>query len=439
METVAELKKAGDALLFAQSFEGALRLYLQLIDAQPLNLDARLRVGDTLLALGEVQRAAVVYTRLAQYATNAGYPLRALVALKILGALEPGLAPLVRGVGELYGRDSPRLGRGARRSLPMESDPLPAGSQPPQSTREQLVAEAERIAGDYAHKDVLFPDKLMPIVLLSQLDTEGLSRVFEACELVRVRPGAVIVDQGSTSRTMYVLARGSVKVERTSSDGQKQALATLREGAVFGELSLLSGAPRSAAVVALGDCDLLALSLGALQDADEAQAQLKRAVASFAHERLLAHVMANSTLFAALGPAQRVDLIKRFVEVDVPAGTAVLREGDPGQGAYVVLRGQVQVSKHDGERSVELARLGPGELFGEISLLSGRGATASVSTLEDSALLVLGKPYFDRLLEALPDLRDELEQLADRRSRASATMLAAVSDQDESFEVEVLL
>lgn len=439
MQTVAELKRAADARLFSEAYEDALRSYLQLIEAQPLNLDARLRVGDALLALGEVQRAAVVYTRLAQYATNAGYPLRALCALKILGALEPGLASLARGVGELYGRDSPRLGRGARRSLPAESDPLPSGSQPPQSPRAQLVVDAERIAGDYAHKDALFPDKLMPIVLLSQLDTDGLSRVFEVCELVRVRPGAVIVDQGSTSRTMYVLARGSVRVERTASDGSKQTLATLREGAVFGELSLLSGAPRSAAVIAVGDCDLLALSLGSLLDADAAQAQLKRAVANFAHERLLAHVMANSTLFAALGPAQRVDLIKRFVEVEVPAGTEVLREGDPGQGAYVVLRGQVQVSKQDAGRSVELARLGPGELFGEMSLLTGLGASATVSTLEDSALLFLGKPYFDRLLEALPDLREELELLADRRSRASATMLMAQSEEDESFEVEVLL
>jgi len=439
MQTVAELKLAADARLFAGGFEDALRLYLQLIEVQPLNLDARLRVADALLALGEVQRAAVVYTRLAQYATNAGYPLRALCALKILGALEPGLASLVRGVGELYGRDSARLGRGARRSLPSESDPLPAGSRGPLTERAQLVIDAERIAGDYAHKDALFPDKLMPLVLLSQLDADGLSHVFEACALVRVRPGAVIVEQGSTARDMYVVARGSVRVERTSSEGKKHALAVLREGAVFGELSLLSGAPRSAAVLAVGDCDLLTLSLASLQDADEAQLQLKRAVATFAHERMLAHVMANSTLFAALGPAQRVDLIKRFVEVEVPAGTEVVRQADPGQGAYVVLRGQVAVSKSEGERSVEVARLGPGELFGEISLLSGKGATASVHTTEDSTLLFLAKAYFDRLLEALPDLREELEMLADRRSRASATMLAAQGQEDESFEVEVLL
>jgi CRP-like cAMP-binding protein len=451
MTTVAELKRSADDKLFAGAFEDALRCYLQLIAAQPLNLDARLRVADALLALGEVQRAAVVYTRLAQYATNAGYPLRALCALKILAALEPGLSSLVRGVGELYGRDSARLGRGARRSLPSESDPLPSDSHAPTTPLAQLVLDAESAASNYAHKDVLFPDKLMPIVLLSQLDTDGLSQVFEACELVRVRPGVLVVEQGSAGRAMYVLARGSVRVERSappertsSTDrssivGTTQQLATLREGAVFGELSLLSGAPRSAAVRALSDCDLLVLSLEALQGADHARTQLKRAVATFAHERLLAHVMASSTLFAVLGPAQRVDLIKRFVEVEVPAGTEVVRHGQPSSGAYVVLRGQVRVSKHDGEREVELARLGPGELFGEMSLLSGAGATASVHSSEDCSLLFLAKTYFDRLLEALPELKEQLEQLADRRSRASATMLAAVDPDDQSFEVEVLL
>ena len=72
---------------------------------------------------------------------------------------------------------------------------------------------------------------------------------------------------------------------------------------------------------------------------------------------------------------------------------------------------------------MELARLGPGELFGEMSLLSGAGATATVRATVPTVLLLLAKPYFDRLLEALPDLRDQLEQLADRaraRSRPAS-------------------
>src|SRR5262249_23212687 len=152
------------------------------LELQPLNLDARLRVADALLALGEVQRAAVVYTRLAQYAAHAGYPLRALTALKILAALEPELGGLVRSVGELYGGDSARLGPGVRRSLPSAEELVPRGSHVPEAGLPALVVEAERVAADYDHKDALLPERLMAIPLLSQLDQEGLSRVFDALE-----------------------------------------------------------------------------------------------------------------------------------------------------------------------------------------------------------------------------------------------------------------
>ncbi|MFI5305785.1 MAG: cyclic nucleotide-binding domain-containing protein [Polyangiales bacterium] len=437
MPTIAELKAAADERLFSQDFEAALPLYMQLVLAQPLNLDARLRVADTLLGLGEAQRAAVVYTRLAQYASPAGYPLRALVALKMLTALEPTLQPLVHSVSELYGRDSTRLGRGARRSLPDDGESLPRGSLPPTGQRADLLAEAERLAADFAVKDALLPDKLMPIPLLSQLDKDSLARVFDCSSLVRVRPGARVVEQGAEGGSMFVLARGTVRVERAGADGVPRELATLREGAVFGELSLLSDAPRNASVTAVTDCDLLELSLSALRDTGPAAAQLVAAVSAFAHERLLSHVMASSPMFAALDPSQRSDLIKRFVEIEVPRGDRVITQGEQSPGAYVVLRGEVVVSHVQDARSTELARLAPGDLFGEMSLLTGDGASANVDATQPSVLLFLAKPYFERLLAAVPELRVEIERLAGRRSLEITRSVAPL--EDDGIEVEVLL
>jgi CRP-like cAMP-binding protein len=439
MQTVGELKRAADERLFANDYEQALRLYVQIVELQPLHLDARLRIADSLLALGEVQRAAVVYTRLAQYAAHAGYPLRALTALKILGALEPELRGLVRSVSELYARDSARLGRGVRRSLPGADEPLPRGTIAPQDALGELVTQAERMASDYSHKDALVPDKLMPIPLLSSLDHEDLGRVFDVCGLLRVQPDAVLAAQGSQGRSMYMLARGSVRVERTYSDGRVQELATLGEGSAFGELSFLSGTPRKSAVVAITDCDLLELSWAALEPAGEVLQHLRPVVADFARERLLSHVMASSPLFAPLETRQRLDLVKRFVELEVPAGAEIVHQGDPSAGAYVVLRGEVAVRRSEDERSVELARLTSGELFGEMSLLSGAGATATVQATEPTTLLLLAKPYFDRLLEALPELRAQLEQLADRRSQMIAASFGGNADEPEFVDVEVLV
>jgi cAMP-dependent protein kinase regulator len=440
MLTAGELKQAADESLFSEHFEQALRLYLQLLELQPLNLDARLRVGDALLALGEVQRAAVVYTRLAQYAAHAGYPLRALTALKILAALEPELGGLVHSIGELYARDSVRLGPGVRRSLPSAEELVPRTSQAPQDGLAQLVVEAEQLAVDYDHKDALLPERLMAIPLLSQLDQSGLSRVFDAMELSRLRPGTIVAAQGSEGGSLFVLARGSVAVNRSERDGKQRRLATLREGSIFGELSFLSRMPRSATIVAESDCDLLQLSVAALERMGEAGASLRAVVAAFARERLLGHVMANSPLFAPLEPVQRIDLIKRFVELDVPAGAAIVEQGHHGQGAYVVLRGEVSVSRSEGERTLELARLGPGELFGEMSLLSGEGATATVRAYEPTSVLLLARHYFDRLLDALPDMRAQLEQLADTRFRQIASSFAPrTPGDDDGIEIEVLL
>ncbi len=65
---------------------------------------------------------------------------------------------------------------------------------------------------------------------------------------------------------------------------------------------------------------------------------------------------------------------------DFPAGAVVFEEGDPGSRMYVIQSGEVRILKRVSARTIELARLGPGEAFGEMALLEGqpRSATAVV-------------------------------------------------------------
>jgi len=66
MNTLADLRAHADAALLAGRHLEALHGYAVLTTLEPINLDARLRIADALLALGEIQRAAVVYTAVAQ-------------------------------------------------------------------------------------------------------------------------------------------------------------------------------------------------------------------------------------------------------------------------------------------------------------------------------------------------------------------------------------
>lgn len=441
MQTIIDLKHHADRLLYAERFPEALASYTRVVELQPGNIDARLRVGDALLATGELQRAAVVYTALARHAALAGYPLRALIPLKLLHTLEPKLGVLISDIARMYARDSERLGRSMRRALPSLQQLLPTDFTPdPRLPPGAALPEyAQRLACDYTTSELVYPERLMPVPLLSLFPMKEFEMLLSVLRVVRARPDTLILREGDPGTSFFVLARGSVDV-RARRDGRETQLAQLSEGSIFGEMALLSAAPRTASVIAHDDCDLLEFDCAQLTHATSTLRNLGLTLDSFARERLINNVFSTSMLFKPLDGKQRVDLMRRFVSVDANDGAALIREGDPGQGVYVVLRGEVAVSRNEDGREVELARLGPSEVFGEISLLTREPATATVrASKPGTSLLFLSHDYFARLLAAVPELRAYFERLSedrlmDQRISRSADMFDVDS---EAVDVEL--
>lgn len=430
MNHVGDLKALADRRLFAGDHAGALHAYAALVRIQPENLDARLRVADALLALGEVQRAAVVYTALARHASNAGYPLRALVALKILSALEPQLSSLVNGLAELYALGSPRLGRAVRLSPGDLDHPLPEGltldNPPPQ---EQLVEVASQLAADVSQIGS-YPEHLPPIPLFSELPADAFASVLGALKLVRTPPGRPIIRQGEVGQSFFIVARGAVRVTRADDDGHETALATLHDGSIFGEMALVSAMPRSATVRAVTDCDLLEFDREALAAASREVRTIARALDKFMRERLLNNLLATAPLFRPLDRKQRLDLVRRFTAHDVAPGTVIIQEGHPGQGLYVLLHGEVDVSKVDGDEKVLLATLKAGDVFGEISLLNDEPTTATVTAATNATVLFLAREVFQKLIEAVDEVREYVESLGEERIMDTRILLSADEDED---------
>ncbi len=430
MRTLRDLRAHADARLLANDPHGALHAFCAIVQLQPVNLDARMRVGDALLALGEVQRAAVVYTALARYASNAGYPLRALVALKVLSALEPQLAALLGPIAELYAVDSKRLGRGVRMAPGDPAQPVPETLDlSRQVPLDQLAPHAERIASDLTGAQ--YPERLPPIPLLSELSAASFGAMLGALELRRVWPGEVILSEGEPGVSFFVVARGEVRVTKRLAQGGDVELATLHEGAIFGEMALVSSAPRSATVRAIGDADLLEFDREALGAAARDVGTLAAALDKFARERLLHNLLATCPLFRPLDKKQRLDLVRRFTAHDVAAGVQIIREGEPGRGLFILLSGEVDVSKIDADSKVLLASLKPGDVFGEISLLEDGNAMASVTAARTSTVLFLAKDVFTRLVEAFPEIKEYVSQLGEERLMDTRLLLEAGSDEED--------
>lgn len=441
MQTIGDLRARADDCLIGGQHAEALSLYTRLVSLQQDNLDARLRIADALVAIGEVQRAAVVYTELARHSARSGYPLRALVALKVLATLEPQLGVLVRSIAALYASGSQLLGRGVRRAPPDPDQPLPNDWAAACETGDGLSAHAETVARDYAGAALIYPEKLIPIPLLSLLPADEFTQVLQSVRLVRARPAAAIIEEGAAGSSFFVLARGSAVVSRRASDGGTTHLATLHDGAIFGELSLLTDAPRSASVTAQRDCDLLEFDRNALLAASSTLGTLTSALGSFAQERLLKNVLSTAGVFKPLDYRQRQDLIRRFVAVHAEPGQVLIQEGQAGAGLFVILRGEVAVSKDGPGGTTELARLGPGEAFGEISLLNDEPTTATVAATVESTALMLGKAYFERLVEAMPAVRDYLEQIGEDRQMDTRISMEppepALDEESGELEVDV--
>jgi NADH dehydrogenase len=102
------------------------------------------------------------------------------------------------------------------------------------------------------------------------------------------------------------------------------------------------------------------------------------------------------------------------------AGDEVFRQGDLGDRLYIIVKGAVEVVREDAQGETVLARLGPGEYFGEMALLQRTTRNATVRAVEATDLLSLPHGEFSVLAAHLPELRRGFENVADRRRSPAA-------------------
>lgn len=110
------------------------------------------------------------------------------------------------------------------------------------------------------------------------------------------------------------------------------------------------------------------------------------------------------TIFAGLDDSALALLMARARETIAPAGTVIVREGEPGNHLYLIASGSVRVCKRfDRTGEVELARLKAGDFFGEMCILETLPRAATVLTGTDSILHALPSVAFYDLFQAKPD------------------------------------
>lgn len=136
-------------------------------------------------------------------------------------------------------------------------------------------------------------------------------------------------------------------------------------------------------------------------------------------------VLSVSPLFAALDSEGARVLRETLVEKHVLKGQTLFEEGEPGDRLYVILDGKVKLghSSPDGRESL-LAVLGPGEMFGELSLFDPGKRAATATALTDASVLELSNEQLMPWLAGRPEVAAALLQALARRLRRTNEAMA---------------
>ncbi|HVR97136.1 MAG TPA: cyclic nucleotide-binding domain-containing protein [Thermoanaerobaculia bacterium] len=258
--------------------------------------------------------------------------------------------------------------------------------------------------------------RLRRIKLWSSLSDEQIFRLTQAVEEEPHETGSLILGYRSQGRDLYVLERGEVAVQRTTSYGTF-ALGRLQPGDLFGESSYITGHERSSDAMASQPCQLLRLDAQRLDSLLETSPDLGvqifwsfwRSLARKlrgTNEQLKTFFSADSTPenflrlrkqpsgVAAAVKVEANDKIRLFREQGLSrrelmtlatfsrekrfaAGASLFQEGDKGAEMYVILEGRAMISKFiPGGGEEALAILDRGDFFGEMALIDGEPRSA---------------------------------------------------------------
>jgi CRP-like cAMP-binding protein len=113
-------------------------------------------------------------------------------------------------------------------------------------------------------------------------------------------------------------------------------------------------------------------------------------------------------LFAGLGDEQLDRLAAATTEFEAPAGQALIERGRPGSGIFVLEQGQAIVEAPEGRRD-----LGPGDIFGERSLVEGTERTARVRAQTEVRCLAIARTELEQLISESPQVAERLRRLSE--------------------------
>ncbi|MES1186343.1 MAG: cyclic nucleotide-binding domain-containing protein [Myxococcales bacterium] len=428
------------SLALADDREGALRVAASLLEGEPLSA---FNTFVTAWLLGGLGRPAELETGLRAALERAVFdgnlPL-AIAAYALLRDAELAADEGLEAMAAAFAKGSARISD--KRGAPPQ---MASATKEPAPLDEKLTGEAllER-AGELLNAAKAAQDEaslsavaaqVSPQVLFSALDPASFKATVAVFDVRFVPDEQALVEEGSVGNEAFIVARGELDVSKKAikPGGAPLALARLGNGALFGEMALLSSAPRTATVTACRPSVVLVGSKAALDRVAAKAPEVGRVFAEFCRRRMLDNLVRTNFILKSASPSERPALIERFVVKQFNQGERIVVQGSPPDGLHIVALGEVAIVHNDGKDPTLVARLGPGEVVGEVALILRRPAITDVVAHHPTVTLFLQRDRFLGLARAHPKVFVELYELAVHRDQETATAASSDAAESEDF------
>lgn len=242
--------------LAQKDYARAVELYKQQLQSRRTDDALRLKLVDALVLAGRTGEAGIILKNMASDLAERGYAARSIVVLKKLEQIQGSAADRAR-VAQVIGKAASARPAAAPRPAAAAPAPVaaplparaPAPPPRPATGSGPLVVDSE--AGE--------EQKLLATPLFEGFAPEELEDVIGALRLAQFEPGEILVSEGEPGNSLFILTSGTVRAFVRDASGHNAQVRRLREGDFLGEISLLSGAARTATITAATPVDALEL------------------------------------------------------------------------------------------------------------------------------------------------------------------------------------
>ena len=271
-----------DQYVAQRDYALALEAIAEEIKRRPEAFNLLLRQAEVLGLAGDRDKAISVYRKLAQHYAEQGFYARAIAVINKVLRLDPNrqdvtreLARFIAAQQEVERAEHAKLRRATAAAA--ADIPHPAG-QPAPATVDPAgeQAEKERAASHFFAE--------FPPPALEQLLSKTTVRSFA--------PAEVIVREGDPGTSLFLIEEGDVEVQTTDPSGRKLFLARLGAGEFFGEVSVLTGKPRTATIVATNAVTVIEIYRGDLDEIADRYPEVRTVLQRFYERRAQATVEA---------------------------------------------------------------------------------------------------------------------------------------------------